>query len=122
MTLVILRRYSTPRGPLNLERTPLYLRFTVKGADFKTLDALDQLDDAARPEETIIPAKWLHSETVHLDGVRDGKRFGEWHKTAEYETVECELSQEQLRDNQQWREWCTKQAKVDESVDATRTT
>ena len=102
---------GTSRGPLNLDRTPIYLRFVVTGGDFNTLDALDQLDDHARKGETIIPAKmdggvgW-----IHLCCSRNGRRYGERRQFCDYRPVECELTQEQLANNEDWTKWCMAQA------------
>lgn len=104
-TLVRLRHYSRGRT-LHLDRTPKYLRFVARGSDWGTLDALDHPADRVRAGETVIPARLASMGTVHMDRRVNGRHLGEWHSTAEYEPCECCLTQEQLRDNVLWREWC----------------
>ena len=101
------------RGPsLRLERLPRFLRFVVRGSDWKTLDALDQLDDKPEPGETVIAAEWTRKTTVHIDRVKDGKRIGEWLDEVTYEYVEPQPSQDVLRDSEAWHQWCMEQVKA----------
>lgn len=96
------------RGSLILKRQPKYLRFVCKGIATcsRNWDALDQLDDVAEEGEHIIAAEKTDSSSVHLDGYRNGKRFGEWRETATYTPIEEQPPQELLADNERWREWC----------------
>lgn len=104
-TQVFLRLGST-RGPLTLRRTPRFPRFVLTGTDWSTLDALDQLDDTPRPGERVIAAEKRDESSVHYDGVRNGRRFGEWHRTATYVPVPDPPPQDVLRDTERWRAWC----------------
>lgn len=98
-------------GSLNLARQPKYLRFVCKQVSScaRKWDALDQLDDVAEEGEYIFAAKKTDSTSVHIDGVRDGRRFGEWHETATYTPIKDQPEQELLADNDRWREWCLSQ-------------
>lgn len=94
------------RGPLSLERAPRFLRFVMVGSKWETLDALDQPDDAPTPEEKCYAAEQSDSSNVHFSGQRNGKRFGEWRKTATYKLVEDQPPQEVMSDYEQWKAWC----------------
>lgn len=106
VTTIVHLRLGSLRGPLNLERTPRYLRFVIQGAKWETLDALDQPVDSPDGGEKCYAAIRTESSSVHVDGYRNGKRFGEWHKTATYELVADQPSQEQMADYEQWKAWC----------------
>jgi len=95
---------------LRLRRLATYLRFVIRGADGRSLDALDQIDDAAEPGETIIPAK-IEGDVIviHVDRTVNGQRVGQWRQYAKYVPVHCDLTQEQLADFAQWSEWCYRQ-------------
>jgi hypothetical protein len=99
------------RGPLTLKRHPLpkFLRFVLTGSDWKTLDALDQLDDAPRPGEFVIAAVKADESSVHFDGYRGGKRAGWWERTATYERVPDQPPQDVLTDTARWQAWATEQ-------------
>lgn len=99
-------RLGSSRGPLTLRRVPKYLRLVVRGSDWATLDALDQLDDAPREGEYVIAARKRDESSVHLDGYKDGRRCGWWVRTATYEPVADSPPQDVLRDTEQWRAWC----------------
>lgn len=106
------------RGPLSLERAPLYLRFVLKGSDWKTLDALDLPEDEVADGETCYAAIQVDSSNVHVDGYRNGKRFGEWHKTAMYKLVQDQPSQELMGDYEQWKVWCVAQIEASKADSA----
>lgn len=93
---------------LSLKRVPRFLRF-VFHPKAKTWDALDQLDDEPREGETVFAARLADSGSMHVDGYRNGKRFGEWYKTATYELVEPQPDQSTLRDRGAWQKWATEQ-------------
>lgn len=95
-------------GHLNLHRTPKMLRFTVVGRDYKTLDALDQLDDEPRDNETLVAAVLVSRDMVHIDGRdKDGKRFGRWLESVTYRMIESQPPQEVMRDTTRWQEWAS---------------
>lgn len=106
MTTTTHLKLGTLRGPLNLERTPRFLRFVMQGSKFDTLDALDQPDDTPREGETIYAAEQVDSSSVHVSGWKDGKRWGRWEKTAVYELTKEQPSQEIMANWKQWGQWC----------------
>lgn len=106
MNTLVHLKLGTLRGGLSLARTPLYLRFVMQGSKWETLDALDQPEDVATEAEKLYAAIKVDSSNVHVDGIRNGKRFGEWHKTATYKLVDDQPSQEMMRDYVRWCEWC----------------
>ena len=110
MTTYVSLRVGVSRGMLPLRRTPKFLRFVLTGSDWATLDALDQLDDEPREGEHVVAAVLKESSTMHLDGVRNGRRFGAWRKVVTYEPVTPQPPQDLLRDAAKWREWATAQA------------
>lgn len=93
---------------LSLQRTPKYLRFTLSGtaACSRNWDALDKLDDEPQPCEHIVAARLKHVGRVHIDLVRKGRRVGEWRKTAVYELVDEQPSEETMRSTEAWQSWC----------------
>ena len=106
MTRVTLKDAGPTLPPLNIGRVPIYLRFTITNDDPKTLDCLNEEDDQAFKGEVIIPAKMDgRVGAMHVDGTRNGRRFGEWHKFATYKPIECPLTQEQLADKEAWGQW-----------------
>lgn len=109
MTTTTFLKLGSLRGPLNLERAPRFLRFVMQGSKWDTLDALDQPDDAPRDGEKCYAAEQVDSTNVHFSGYRNGKRFGEWRKTATYKLVEDQPAQEVMRDWEQWKVWCEEQ-------------
>ncbi len=109
MSTIVHLKLGSLRGPLSLERAPKYLRFVLQGSKWETLDALDQPDDAPADGEKCYAAIQVDSSNVHVDGYRNGKRFGEWHKTATYKLVEDQPTQEQMADYEQWKAWCMDQ-------------
>lgn len=106
MNAVVSLKVGILRGHLSLARTPKYLRFVMVGADWKTLDALDQLDDSPKPEEHLIAAVKGDESTVHIDGIRNGRRFGEWRRCVTYHLVPEQPDQETMRDREKWQAWC----------------
>lgn len=92
---------------LELGRAPLLLRAVVNVAG--EWDALDQLDDEARKDETI-HVYWLavRSPSWSYIDYRDkaGRRRGSRSIAAAYVTYPDPPDDEVLRDNQRWRSWC----------------
>ena len=103
------------RSWLRLTRIPKYLRFTCHGIDTetRTWDALDRLDDEAEQSEFIIAAILSDRGSLHIDKRVNGRRVGEWHQTAHYLPIEGQPSQEVLRDNDSWRDWCMKREEIE---------
>lgn len=113
-------RHPLFRTSLRLSRVPRYLRFTVRGwaSCARHWDALDQPDDQPEPEEQVIAAQLVHRGTVHIDGVKNGRRFGKWLPTAEYAPLQEQPNDDTLRDANEWREWClSREAAHDERND-----
>jgi hypothetical protein len=93
---------------LNLERLPHFLR-VVRSVD-GAWDALDQLDDDPKPDESIYAYVMVGEPGVmHVD-FRDkrGKRQGRWSKTATYRLFEPQPSDGVMRETEFWRAWCRK--------------
>lgn len=112
MNTIVHLKLGTLRGPLSLERAPKYLRFVMQGSKWDTLDALDQPDDAPREGEKCYAALQIDSSNVHFDGYRNGKRFGEWRKTATYKLCDDQPAQEVMADWEQWKSWVVEQQSV----------
>lgn len=106
MSTIVHLKLGTLRGPFSLERAPRFLRFVMVGSKWETLDALDQPDDAPNDGEKCYAAEQSDSSNVHVDGYRNGKRFGEWCKTATYKLVQDQPAQEVMLDYEQWKAWC----------------
>lgn len=98
-------------GCLDLKRVPKYLRFVCAGLSScsRSWDALDQLDDTPNRDEMIFVGKLANRGTVHLDRVVKGRRVGEWYGTATYDPVDQQPTEEIVRDNEKWRQWCMEQ-------------
>ena len=88
---------------LNLRRAPVMLRVVVNAAG--EWDALDQLDDVARPDETIHVYRMEgRPDVMFLDGVKGGRRCG-WRETyAEYRYLPEQPAD--VRTNEAWVAWC----------------
>lgn len=86
---------------LRLRRAPYFLRVTYDGAKY---DALDQLEDVARPEETLhlyrITAKpnWCH---IRASKPEASGMFS----MANYAYVSPQPDDAILRDNEAWLKW-----------------
>ncbi len=105
-TSVILKVGGVQRGAsFCIDRVPVYLRFVMVGSDWQTLDALDQPDDEKTPAETVIAAKRISKDRMHVDGVLHGRRFSEWIETAVYEFINPQPSAEIRNDRARWCEW-----------------
>ena len=92
---------------LTLRRAPLYLRVVI--APDGTVDALDQLDDVARPEERIHVYE-RHADgpsgQVHVCGRGPGAASG-WYAIGRYRHLAGPPPSESiLRDREAWRAWC----------------
>lgn len=113
MSTAIMLDFPTFKGPLMVERVPHFLRFTVAGPMSKgTWDALDQIDDVAKPEEQILAARLKSKGRLHIDKVVKKKKVGEWLESAEYVLIDDGPPEAVLRSNELWREWCLKRAAV----------
>lgn len=109
--------------PLLLARTPKYLRFVRSLA--KTWDALDQLDDEPKDEETIIVGVLDGYTSLHIDRVdpKTRRRVGEWVKMLTYKLPPAQPPEDVVRDTAKWRAWCEEQiAKVTKEMLETEST
>ena len=104
---------------LNCKRSPRYLRVVESpgmAPSSHRWDALDQLGDMPKPHETIHVYQWtkhVDCGAIHVYGVRNGSRFGEWRASAadHYRHLGwlSEELRESFRDNAAWRAWCIRQ-------------
>ncbi len=93
---------------LELQRNPVLLR-AVQDQSGKW-DALDQLDDEAKPSERIAVYVLVRQPTTaFVDGVRGGRRCGWRMSIAEYVFLTEQPDDATMRDNSKWREWCRAQ-------------
>lgn len=109
-TTIVSLRAGQMRGTLSLERAPLYLRFVIRGSDWKTLDALDQPDDSPRDGEAIYAAVKVDVSRVHIDRVCNGRRVGEWRTMAVYELLPDQPPQSVMADWSRWQKFCEARA------------
>jgi hypothetical protein len=94
---------------LMLTRAPLFLRL-VRDAEGKW-DALDQLDDRARPEESLHAYRLAKaSGFVHVCGRGRGAVSGRF-AIATYRFILDRPPEATMRDNEAWRQWAVAQAK-----------
>ncbi len=97
---------------LNIKRYPVLLRVVGERVGCSTTwDALDQLDDQANRGEDIFVYRMMEKPArVHIDGVRNGRRFGEWTQIGRYELLPGPQPDDAiLRDNAKWTAWCQEQ-------------
>lgn len=92
---------------LTLARAPLFLRLVVAPAGER--DALDQLNDEAKPDEAIFAYR-LKGEygTLHVDRVDPitKRRVGDWYHTARYALCAEQPDYDVLSDTAKWQAWC----------------
>lgn len=90
---------------LSLARTPILLRVVSDpGGSF---DALDLLTDVCEDEE--VPYLYVLTgtpSTAFVDGVRNGRRFGERRSLATYAYSEVQPGRDVMSDNAKWTAWC----------------
>ncbi len=90
---------------LTLRRAPIFLRVVRDPAGM--WDGLDQLADTPAPAEAVCAYRKVSDDgTIHVDGGRDGRRFGLWLAAATYEYVEPQPAEGVMRVNEAWRAWC----------------
>lgn len=90
-----------------LRRRPILLRIVHSPA--AGWDGLDQLDDSPAPEERVF-LYWRKQEGqwCHVDGrdAKTGKRFGRTEWIVDFFHVSDGPTEEILRDNGKYRDWC----------------
>lgn len=99
---------------LQLRRAPLYLRVVADSSGTGgEWDALDQLDDAALPGETLVAYRRVGEAGVAIVCTRGGKRGSCCRRlvTAEYTACPDQPDDATMRDNDLWRAWATEQQK-----------
>lgn len=92
-----------PSTPLLLKRAPHYLRAVLGPAG--ELDALDQLDDSPKAEETVVAYEMVGEPTIcHINS---GRRHGGsgFFRGGRYRVVAEQPTDEQLRSTVAWRAW-----------------
>lgn len=95
---------------LDLGRAPLFLRVVVGPGG---VDALDQLDDAPSPAESIsVYRRNGEVGRVHLQMAGPGGRGRRcrWELCGEYAFMDEQPDDATLRDQASWREWATARA------------
>jgi hypothetical protein len=88
---------------LALRRAPVFLR-AVRASD-GTWDALDQLTDTPRPNETI--AVYRRTGLAHRVHINAGRSGCFWTQLAEYRVVDSPPADGIARNTASWREWCS---------------
>lgn len=99
---------------LLLHRAPRFLRIVVSPGG--VVDALDQLDDVAKPRETIHVyrlASRVVSAHLNFGSIARGTGF---YQLADYRYVP-EVDGETVRDTAAWRAWCRAQPEAAVDVD-----
>lgn len=105
---------NTFSTPLLLKRAPHFLR-AVQAPD-GTWDALDQLDDTPKPEETVVAYVMVTGpRSVHICARGKNNRSG-WYQGGDNRVVEPQPTDAQLRDTTAWRAWVAEQ--VGKPIDA----
>lgn len=99
--------------PLSLKRAPVFLRFVLKGDDWKTLDALDQLSDEPADGERVIVAERKNRSVVFMDGTTKGggRRRGWVVVWWYYHPVLDPPAAEVAGNTASWRAWCVERMK-----------
>lgn len=88
-----------------LRRAVKFLRVVESGGKF---DALDQLTDTPRPEETIYAYEVVGEVGMMHLNKRGG---GGFYPIATYRLVTSQPTDAQMRRNDAWRDWCLRTAR-----------
>lgn len=92
-----------------VRRLPPFMRFVAvdtKDGKILSLDALDQFDDVAEPDERVIVAEKGEVNSVHfLYRGKDKHKTG-WYLWAKYTSIPDPPPDAVIRDREAWREWC----------------
>lgn len=84
---------------LMLKRSVLFLRVTQAGGAF---DALDRVEDSARPGETL----FAYQNTGRMRGIACTRGKGGCYPIAEYRLCPNQPEDAIMRDNAAWHGWC----------------
>lgn len=108
MTYTVRLRHPLFRETLELQRTPIYLRFVMTTKCGRTKwDALDQLHDSPREGEIIYAAERDDPTSIHIDKDENGKVQGYWVSVFNYNLLDEQPDKDILRDNTKWREFAS---------------
>lgn len=101
---------------LCLSRAPVFIRAVQNKAG--EWDALDQLDDTPRPDETIHVYRLAGSPTwMHVDGRdKQGRRFGRTTYHGEYRHFPEQPAPEEIRITEGWQAWVETQRLAGKAV------
>lgn len=91
-----------------LRRAPIFLRVVIGPGPASAIDALDQLNDEPRYDESIVVYRKAEDRgTVHINS-RDkrGRHTGGLFVSAVYRMVEMQPADATMRNTAKWREWC----------------
>lgn len=95
---------------LILTRAPFFLRVVADQAG--KIDALDQLEDTPKPEETITVYRIEGNAGIaHFDRVVNGRRQGIWSAFADYRYHREQPPDQTLRETDLWQQWATREAR-----------
>lgn len=91
---------------LTLQRSPYYLR-VVRVHGSTKVDALDQLDDTPRHDETVWVYRLIARHGTAFIDKRDaqGRRTGHRAEMATYELLDPQPQGQHLRDIEAWQAW-----------------
>jgi hypothetical protein len=91
---------------LRLQRTPYFLRVVM--AEDGSIDALDQLGDEPRDNETVAAYRRISdTDAEYVTKTFDGEVINDLVLVAHYLIVEDQPDEETLRDTSKWRAWTT---------------
>ena len=76
--------------------------------------AAELIGDLACHVQALVCEVVADAAAIHVDGVRNGRRFGEWRTIKTYELVADAPPQEVLRDTAKWQEWCLARVRDEE--------
>lgn len=103
---------------LMLRRAPHYLR-AVRAAEGEW-DALDQLDDYPKGNETVVAYEMVSGPfTAHVQRREKGRRVCGWYQGGEYRVVAEQPTDNVLRVTALWRDWVSERIGKPVAADGT---
>lgn len=106
---------------LALRRAPFFLR-VVQSITHGEVDALDQLDDQPRPSESIYVYRQTKNEGgafICSRGTKAKRAASGYFPLVQYSLNGEQPSDEVLRDNAKWQEWCFSQPEAQKAKEKT---
>lgn len=104
---------------LLLQRAPLYLR-VVQGPD-GTWDALDQLGDTPKSDETIVVYEMVGEPSrMHVQRREGGRRVCGWYEGGSYRLIVPQPDDTAVRATSAWRAWVSDRVGHPLGADGTR--